>query len=70
MAGELTTEGEGIVDTYHEKIMALRGETVIPCQELHDHMDLLAQKAKTLDSRGIKEVLHQIVPEYVPDYSI
>jgi len=67
---ELITEGEGIVDTYHEKIMVLRGETVIPCQELHDHLDRLAQKAKTLDSRGIKEILQQIVPEYVPDYSI
>jgi FlaA1/EpsC-like NDP-sugar epimerase len=67
---ELITEGEGIVDTYHEKIMVLRGETVIPCQELHDHLDRLAQKAKTLDSRGIKEILQQIVPEYVPDYLI
>ncbi|MBV5329618.1 MAG: hypothetical protein JZU65_18655 [Chlorobium sp.] len=70
MARELITEGEGIVDTYHGKTMVLRGETVIPCQELHDHLDSLAQKAKTLDSRGIKEVLQQIVPEYVADSSI
>jgi len=67
---ELITEGEGIVDTYHEKIMVLKGEAVIPCQQLHECLELLTQKAKALDSRGIKEVLQQIVPEYTADYSL
>jgi len=67
---ELITEGEGIVDTHHEKIMVLRGDSTIHCQLLHNHLELLAQKSKELDSRGIKEALRQIVPEYVPDYSV
>ena len=67
---ELITEGEGIVDTHHEKIMVLRGDTLIPRHALHEHLEFLAQKAKELDSRGIKEGLHRIVPEYVPDYSV
>lgn len=67
---ELITEGEGIVDTHHEKIMVLRGGTVIPCKDLSDQLELLAQKAKELDSQGIKEALQKTVPEYVPDYSV
>lgn len=67
---ELITEGEGIIATHHEKIMVLRGETVIPCHALHDHLEILAYKAKELDSRGIKETLRRIVPEYLPDYSV
>ncbi len=67
---ELITEGEGIIDTHHEKIMVLRGDAVIPCQDLHDHLEILAHKAKELDSRGIKEGLQRIVPEYLPDYSV
>ncbi len=67
---ELITEGEGIIDTHHEKIMVLRGDTAIPCQDLHDHLEILAHKAKELDSRGIKEGLQRLVPEYVPDYSV
>jgi FlaA1/EpsC-like NDP-sugar epimerase len=67
---ELITEGEGIVDTHHEKIMVLRGETAISRHALHEHLELLALNAKELDSRGIKEALQRIVPEYVPDYSV
>ena len=67
---ELITEGEGIIDTHHEKIMVLRGGAAIPCQDLHDHLELLGQRAKELDSRGIKEGLQRIVPEYVADYSV
>jgi FlaA1/EpsC-like NDP-sugar epimerase len=67
---ELITEGEGIVDTHHEKIMVLRGETVIPCHALHNHLEILGQKAKDMDCRGIKEALRAIVPEYLPDYTI
>jgi FlaA1/EpsC-like NDP-sugar epimerase len=67
---ELITEGEGIVATHHEKIMVLRSGTVLSCHALQDHLEILAQKAKDLDSRGIKETLQEIVPEYVPDYSV
>ncbi|MDX9833805.1 MAG: nucleoside-diphosphate sugar epimerase/dehydratase [Desulfobulbus sp.] len=66
---ELITEGEGIVDTAHEKIMVLRGGTVIPCSELHNRLQPLADYARNLDSHGIKRTLQEIVPEYVPDYS-
>ena len=67
---ELITEGEGIVATHHEKIMVLRGERVILNKTLSVHLELLAQHAGDLDSRGIKKVLQQIVPEYVADYSV
>jgi len=67
---ELITEGEGIVDTHHEKIMVLRGASAVAGQSMLEQFDLLVEKAKTLDSVGIKEILHQIVPEYVPDYSV
>lgn len=67
---ELITEGEGIVETHHEKIMVLRGKTVISGNALNILLDGLAQKAKDLDSRGIKETLQTIVPEYIPDYTV
>lgn len=67
---ELITEGEGIVDTHHEKIMVLRGGSTFAGQSMLEQFDLLVDKAKTLDSVGIKEILHQIVPEYVPDYTV
>jgi hypothetical protein len=50
--------------------MVLRSGTVLSCHALQDHLEILAQKAKDLDSRGIKETLQEIVPEYVPDYSV
>jgi FlaA1/EpsC-like NDP-sugar epimerase len=67
---ELITEGEGIVDTHHEKIMVLRGEEQISCQVLHDQLALLAIQAKELDSKGIKKTLKEIVSEYTPDYTV
>ena len=67
---ELITEGEGIVNTHHSKIMVLRGERVAPCSELHELLEGLAIKALDIDSRGIKEGLQKIVPEYVADFSV
>lgn len=67
---ELITEGEGIVGTHHEKIMVLKGERIIPVTRLNDLLEMLAQQAKALDSNAIKKVLQQIVPEYVPDFTI
>ena len=67
---ELITEGEGIVDTPHEKIMVLRGETVLPCRVLRTRMVPLGDCARNFDSYGIKETLQKIVPEYVPEYTV
>jgi FlaA1/EpsC-like NDP-sugar epimerase len=67
---ELITEGEGIVDTQHEKIMVLRGEHEIQCNLLNDQLERLALHAKDLDSKGIKDTLKNIVPEYLPDYTV
>jgi len=67
---ELITEGEGIVDTHHEKIMVLRGAETFGCTMLGGQLERLAQKSQSLDNNGIKETLHQIVPEYTPDYAI
>jgi FlaA1/EpsC-like NDP-sugar epimerase len=67
---ELITAGEGIVPTGHEKIMVLRGQQPHDCQQLRDQLEALQEQAKSLDSRGIKETLKSIVPEYVPDYSV
>ena len=67
---ELITEGEGIVETPHEKIMVLRGSTVLSCMELHGRMEPLAEYARNFDSHGIKETLQKIASEYVPDYTV
>lgn len=67
---ELITEGEGIVDTNHEKIMVLRGGKVLSCTTLGDQLETLANFARALDSKGIKTTLQQIVPEYVPNYLV
>jgi FlaA1/EpsC-like NDP-sugar epimerase len=64
---ELITDGEGIVETGHEKIMVLRG-----IQKDNDHLfkgiNLLLEKAGIQDSKGIKEIMQEIIPEYQPDY--
>lgn len=67
---ELITEGEGIIDTHHEKIMELRGELRPAIQQLRDQLGILAERAKALDSKGIKKTLKAIVHEYIPDYTI
>ncbi|MDK9708689.1 MAG: polysaccharide biosynthesis protein [Desulforhopalus sp.] len=64
---ELITEGEGIVPTTHEKIMVLHGDGK-PYSEIEVLLSELASKAKVHDSRGIKEVLKKIIPEYLPDF--
>jgi FlaA1/EpsC-like NDP-sugar epimerase len=67
---ELITEGEGIVDTHHEKIMVLRGERITPCSILSNQLEALARHARELDSKSIKDTLQKIVPEYIPDYTV
>lgn len=67
---ELITEGEGIVDTQHEKIMVLRGCTMMPCEILNNQLELLGQHAKKLDSKAIKMTLQKIVTDYTPDHTL
>ena len=55
---ELITEGEGIVDTQHSKIMVLKSDIQPSCQQLHAQLQSLAVLANQHDSRGIKSALH------------
>ena len=64
---ELITEGEGIVETYHEKIMVLRGEKFIPCSTLQRYIDQLIVDANDYSGQAIKKTLHNLLPEYQPD---
>ncbi len=62
---ELITKGEGIVETYHEKIVVLRsrdGNT----GHLQALVDELLQLSVGCDAPLIKDKLKQIVPEYNP----
>jgi len=70
---ELITEGEGIVETGHEKIMVLAPSTGngLSDEEYHSRMEELLRE---LESRGaqfrgeeIKMILGRIVPEYCAD---
>ncbi|WP_446011567.1 polysaccharide biosynthesis protein [Candidatus Electrothrix sp.] len=63
---ELITEGEGIVETNHEKIMVLQGNG-LTCAELGSCLELLHQKSKAHDSEGIKAILQKLIPEYHPE---
>lgn len=63
---ELITEGEGIVPTRHEKIMVLQGDGRSK-QEMEKLLSRLANTATGHDGPGIKEALHDIIPEYTPD---
>ena len=62
---ELITEGEGIVDTQHSKIMVLKSDIQPSCQQLYAQLQSLAVLANQHDSRGIKNALRGIVPEYI-----
>ncbi len=63
---ELITEGEGIVETNHEKIMVLRGNGQT-CADLVKGLEILQQQTKAHNSNGIKDTLQQLIPEYSPD---
>ena len=62
---ELITEGEGIVETGHEKIMVLHGNGT-SCEELNESLKYLVQKANELDGQGVKDVFRKLIPEYTP----
>ncbi|VGO15610.1 UDP-N-acetyl-alpha-D-glucosamine C6 dehydratase [Pontiella desulfatans] len=65
---ELITEGEGIVQTNHEKIMVLRTEDESVYAEfqgaLEERINELRSAAATHDACAIKSVVERIVPEY------
>jgi FlaA1/EpsC-like NDP-sugar epimerase len=62
---ELITEGEGVVSTSHDKILALRGQEIN--QELMSEIiDELMALSKNQDTENIKRKLKEIVPEYRP----
>jgi FlaA1/EpsC-like NDP-sugar epimerase len=62
---ELITEGEGIVSTSHEKIMALRGQEFNPDQ-LNGKIGELTAFSKNQDTENIKRKIKEIVAEYNP----
>lgn len=64
---ELITEGEGVMATEHEKILALRGNSCDP-KELNAQIDELLTIARTYDATDIKRKLQEIVPEYTPQF--
>jgi FlaA1/EpsC-like NDP-sugar epimerase len=62
---ELITEGEGIVETSHEKIMVLKGQA---CDEsiLNGKLERLMNFVAGQDSDGIRRAIKDILPEYNP----
>jgi FlaA1/EpsC-like NDP-sugar epimerase len=65
---ELITAGEGIVATGHEKIMVLRGDgREIP--DLQEQLSRLSELARNHDAAGIRQLLHEAIPEYTPGRS-
>lgn len=71
---ELITEGEGIVQTAHKKILVLKanghwnghGDRRAFGQWLARGVDDLFRLADKQDGHGIREKLHDLVPEYEP----
>jgi len=63
---ELITEGEDIVSTDHKKIMVLSGQI---CEQAGLNMDIdrIIAAAKAQDEKKIRQMLKEIVPEYMPD---
>lgn len=61
---ELITEGEGIVETGHEKIMVLVGEKIITDQEATKVVLELRQQAKAFDAEAVRDKLKELMPEY------
>ncbi|MCP4400206.1 MAG: polysaccharide biosynthesis protein [bacterium] len=63
---ELITQGEGIVETSHEKILVLRGDCS-HSDKLSLQVEELISVAHSYDPRLIKQKIQEIVPEYIPD---
>jgi FlaA1/EpsC-like NDP-sugar epimerase len=65
---ELITEGEGIMPTDHEKILALLGKDCDPVV-LHARIDNLAKLAYEQNPERIVAALQNMLPEYNPSIS-
>ncbi len=63
---ELITEGEGIVNTDHKKIMVLRSEN-IDAKSTFETIDKLIEKAKDQEKEPIIKLLLELVPEFTPE---
>ena len=71
---ELITEGENIVPTAHEKIMVLKpdgnwgghGSREAFRKWIEKGVKDLTRMAEKQDAKGLKEKLHELVPEYTP----
>jgi len=64
---ELITEGEGIVPTNHKQILVLRGNSYKK-YELNVQIEELFDVTKAYDATALKKKLHEIVPEYTPQF--
>ena len=60
---ELITEGEGIVNTSHEKIMVLKG-TACEMNILNGRLERMKRLMEAQDGAGIRSALKEILPEY------
>jgi FlaA1/EpsC-like NDP-sugar epimerase len=63
---ELITEGEGIVNTSHKKIMVLKGNHTWNPKILNDHVDDLLAVTRKYDGLSIKQKLQELVSDYTP----
>ena len=62
---ELITDSEGVLPTYHEKIMVLKG-TAPDKKEMTRHINELNVLLEIHDKGKIKRKMRDIVPEYQP----
>lgn len=65
---ELITEGEGIVNTTHEKILVLRGKTC-DVNSLNAEINELLAVTRTYRASSIRRKLQEMVPDYTPQNS-
>ena len=63
---ELITEGEGIVETSHKKIMVLKGQ-VCDVGILNGKLERLMELVVRQDGEGIKRAIRSMLPEYSPE---
>ena len=64
---ELITEGEGIVETFHDKILVLRDKNGVDLDELNNQLANLCKASKSYDKTMILHNLQSLLPEYTPE---
>jgi FlaA1/EpsC-like NDP-sugar epimerase len=65
LSEELIIDGEGIVETSHEKIMVLRGQAY-EIDELNHRINKFMELIVKEDGQGIRTALKEMLPEYDP----